>query len=963
LEARSMSGRDLACVSWSDNPLAPLAQSRVVVPGTTIGSLLPAGWERRRVVCKYNGRYILRVGWACPVQAGDTVEFHELVEGRNALRTILQIVVVAAAIFAPGAAGFAANTWQAAAVGAAVSIGGSLLINALLPLELPQAQQQQSPGSVYNVAVSGNQARVDQAIPVIYGRHPVKPDYAGEPYFIYDENGDQIGHFLYCIGHGRFQIEQELIGRTLLGGFQDVTIHALLEPGELPTEVLATVVTSREVINLDLPEGRRVGGFSACAPNKRVRAIGLDFVCPRGQGIDITVQVTLREVDDHGNGLTGWSVLANETISGNTAKPTRVSKYYELPASIRAEIRVARTSLFDDDPGTPNEIQWAGLRGYLDAEAPLCPTASHYEFIIRASEQLSSLSSNQFCLVVQRLLRVWNPETGWTADGAEVATRNPFHALADAWTNPDYVAHPLADSRVDLATLHALSLTAANRQDRCDIIFDSFVSGWEAAGVIARTGRATPFRRNGVCTATRDQAQTVTRTAFDSRSILPGSFSAQYALPSDETPDGLIAEYFDYRSWDWVEIECPAPGYTVTDPDDPRYDALLASMSKPERKRYRGITGPKHCEREGLYDAAWPVYRRKSCSWSTELQGMLPAFGSEVAIAPAIPRIYAQSGDVAFWDADTLVMGLTEPVVFEDGETHYIRLIRDDGSLTAAIVVDPGPTAHDVVLAFAPDFTLVLDDGTRERPRYQFGTADVLNKLVRITDISHQGIGDDGSQSYALSATVDDVRVHQADNHLLPAPGEEQDLPVPGEGGGGGGGGGGGDDTVLIVDMRTNYAVEWDMGAGDNHLVTVGMRFNPDGTLSKRITDAGGGTGWPGGDSGWVDNPTGVSGSGNWQRFAPVEPTDAAKYEVRATIISQVFDPADQSLTGTLGSWQGLGVERSWVMAWDRGSASSALPAGRVVRLRLEVREITSGLVQDTATLQLAINLIDEGGG
>lgn len=950
-----MSGRDLACVSWSDNPLSPMAQSRVVEPGATIGSLLPSGWERRRVVCKYNGRYILRAGWACPVQAGDTVEFHELVEGRNALRTILQIVVVAVSIWvaAPVAGG---GLGFGAAAGAAVSIGGSLLINAFLPLELPNVPQQQSPGSVYNVAVSGNQARVDQAIPVIYGRHLVKPDYAGEPYFVYDENGDQIGYFLFCIGHGRFLIEQELIGRTLLGGFQDVSVHQLLNPGQQPGEVLATVVSSREVIGLDLPEGRRVGGFAACAPNKKVRAIGLDFVCPRGQGIDIAVQVTIREVDDQGNGLSGWSVLANETIAGNTAKPTRVSKFYELPASIRAEIRVARTSLFDDDPGTPNEIQWTGLRGYLDAEAPLCPTASYYELIIRASEQLSSLSSNQIGLVVQRLLRLpIEGEDGLFIGGPLVATRNPFHALVDSQTNADYVTHPLDRKRIDLDTMVALAEVADARQDRCDIVFDSFVTGWDAAGAIARTGRATPFRRNGVFTATRDQAQTVTRTAFDSRSILPGSFSAQYALPSDETPDGVIAEYFDYRSWDWVEIECPAPGYTVTDPDDPRYDALLPSMSKPERKRYRGITGPKHCEREGLYDAAWPVYRRKTHNWSTELQGMLPAFGSEVLIAPAIPRIYAQSGDVAFWDEGTLVMGLTEPVTFAAGEVHYIRLTRDDGSLTPTIVVDPGPTPHDVVLAFAPDFDLVLDDGTRERPRYQFGTADLLAKAVRITDISHQGMGEDGSQTYTITGIVDDDRVHTADNHLLPGPGEEQDLPVPGEPGGGDGGGGG--DTVLIVDMRTNYAVEWQMGAGDNDLVTVGFRFNPDGTLSKRITD-------PEFDSGWVDNPTGVSGSGNWQRFAPVDPDDAAKFEVRATFQgTQTFDPADQTLTGAVGAWQGLGVERSWVMAWDRGSASSALPAGRVTRLRLEVREASTGLVQDTATLQLVINVVEEGGG
>lgn len=949
------SNLEAASVSWSDNPLQPMAQSRAVLPGTRIGDLMPAGWERRRVVCRYNGRYILRVGWECPVQSGDVVEFHELVEGRNALRTILQIVVVAASIWfatpiSAGGLGFGA------AAGAAISIGGSLLINALLPIELPSTPQQQSPGSVYNVAVSGNQARVDQAIPAIYGRHLVKPDFAGEPYFVYDDDGDQIGYFVYCIGHGHFEIEQELIGRTLLAGFQDVDVAKLLEPGERPTVALATVVTSREVIAMDLPAGRRVGGFAACAPTKKVRALGVDFVCPRGQGIDITVQVTVREVDDSGNGLTPWTVLANETISGSTAKPTRVSKFYELATPYRAEVRVARTSAFNDDPGTPNEIQWAALRGHLDADAQLCPTASHYELVIRASEQLSSASSNQFGLVVGRKLQVAvEGEGGLYIGGPLVTTRNPFYALYDAWTNPAYVSHPLPENRVDVATLIALAIQADERQDRCDVVFDSFVPGWEAASIIARTGRATPFRRNGVHTVARDELQDLTVTAFDSRSILPGSFTASYALPSEETPDGIIAEYFDYRSWDWVEIECPAPGYTVTDPDDPRYDPGLPAMSKPERKRYKGITGPKHAEREGLFDAAWPKYRRKSCSWSTELQGMLPAFGCEVLVAPAMAR-YAQSGDVAFWDADTRVMGLTEPVRFSPGESHVITLTRDDGSLTPPIAVEPGGTAYDVVLATVPDFPLVLDDGTRERPRYQFGSATGYQQRVRITDISHQGIGEDGAQTFSLSAIADDERVHQADNHLLPGPGEEQDLPVPGVPGGGDGGGGGGD-VVLIVDMRTTYSVEGLIASGDSHEVTLGFRFNPDGSLSARFED-------PFTDTGWVGDLFGVNPMRNWQRFAPIEDTDAALFEVRATYQgSQIFDPADSTLTGTIGSWQGLGVTRAWELAWDRGSAPTDLINGRVTRLRLEVREAATGVVQDTATLQLVINVTSDGGG
>lgn len=930
-----MSDRETASLSLSDNPLIPIPHTVAVPVGCAIGELLPAAWHKRRVVCKYNGRYILRRGWACKVQVGDVVEFHELVEGKSFLRTVLSVALIVGSMMLPGALGIAAGTWQAAAVTAAASVIGGMVLNALIPIEPPRVDNGQSVASVYNVNISSNQARVDQAIPVIYGRVPVKPDYAGEPYYVFDENGDQIGHFLFCIGHGRYLIEQELIGRTSLASFQDVDIARLLQPGQQPGEVLATVVTSREVVSLDLPSGRIVGGFTACRPGRKVHRVGLDFVCPRGQAFYIDVRIDWREVDEQGAGISPWVTLANERINGNMSKPTRTSRLYDLPRVARVEIRCARTSLHSDDPSQPNEIEWAGLRGYLTDAAPLCATASHYELKIRASEQLSSLSANQFTLVVQRLLRVWQGE-GWSTP---LVTRNPFDAMIDALTNPDYVSFPLDLSRVDLATLKAYAVQADVRQDRFDYIFDSRISGWEALSIMARTGRATPFRRNSVVTAARDEPQAITTTAYLGRSILPGSFSATYAMPRTETADGVIAEYFDYLAFDWLEIECPAPGVSVTDPADPSFDAELPPMSRPERKRYRGISGPKHCEREGLYDAAWPIYRRKTLGWQTELQGILPTFGSEVLVAPAMAR-YAQSGDVAFWDEDTRVMGLSEPTEFVPGATHHLRLQRDDGSLTPPIVVTPGEGLYDVVLAEVPDFPLVLDDGTRERPRWAFGPATDVRHYARVTEIAHQGTAEDGSPMYQLGGVVDDPRVHTVDQHLLPGPGEIQDVLVPGEGGDDGGGGPG--DMLLIIEVRNPVSVEADVLTSFTGPVELDYRFNADGTLSYRSSELG---------------PTWFA-DGKWLRFIPIEASDAARFQIRATLVGQQnVDITKDTLPINLNTWLGMGVARTWT--YRRGGPSLY---GQIVTLRIEIRDAVTLVVQATTYLKLVVNNVDPGG-
>lgn len=901
--------RNTASLLLSDNPLVPVSAANVsaVAPGCAIGSLLPEAWHKRRVVCKYNGRYILRAGWVCSVQAGDVVEFHEIVEGDNALRSVLQIVVAVAAIVT--------GQYYGVYAALAVSVVGNLAINALLPIQAPQLNDQQAPGSVYNVQLSGNQARVDQAIPVIYGRHLVKPDYAGEPYTVYEDN-DAYFHAVYTVGQGRYSIEQELIGRTRLGSYQDVLVARKLEPGEYPADVLPTVVSSREVPVQDMPQGRYVGGFTACAPQRKVHAVGLDFVFPRGLGNyndegnltnwDVTWRVERREIDDQGNSLSDWMLLSNEIQSGTTNTPLRVTRYYPVAVQ-RCLIRVLRTSVYNNNQSVLNEIQWSGMKGYLADAAPLCPTATHYELKLRSSDQLSGLSQNQFALVVQRLLRVWNPVDGWTDDGDEVATRNPFHALADAWTNVDYVTTALPDSRVDLQSLYDLSLIAADRQDRFDYIFDGQVPGWQAAALIARTGRATPFRRNGVHTAVRDQLQTLTVTAFTSRNILPGSFSAQYLLPNSQTPDGIVAEYFDYRSWDWVEVECPAPGFTVTDPADPRYDGALPSMSKPVRKRYPGITGPTHCEREGLYDATVPVYRRKLPSWSTEMQGTLVAFGSEVLLAPAIAR-YGQSGDVAFWDSGTRVMGLTEPPDFSGTGPFYISLLRDDGSLADPITVTAGPGQNDVTLAASPDFTVIVDDGTRERPKYVFGDTVTQRQLVRVTGIEHQGADENGIQAYGISSTVDDDRVHQADNALLPTPGVIQD-PV---------GEVTADPGTYFVNINNSDGFDEATGR-----LIIEHIFRSDGVERIKLSDA---------STRELIN--------EWLIGSPAEPGVGAQYELLATVIAGSLS-VDSSATGV---WLSLSTTREF--------RALSVPLSSV-QLQFRIRLAANLVEQDSAVIRI----------
>jgi len=921
-----------------------------VRPGVPLRDLVPA--EHLPWACRINGIWLRRDYWLQrPAFAGDVIELHLVPQGGDqGSRTVLQVVAMLAAVyFAPYLTGewgilAGANTTL---VQAGLVLGSNLLINALLPVEQPRMRDGTGGGNTYNVALAGNQARPGEPIPVIYGRHKIFPDFAAQPYSIYDNTveptGQQYYHALLAVGHGVYTFEAIEIDDTDIDHFQDVE-YRILQPGQQPTLVDPRVVTSPEVAGQDMKSGLYIGGFNACGPRQRATAIGIDIIFPRGLGIaqsngdidnkTVTWRIEYREVDDFGVAIGAWQVLANESYRAKLSEPIRRSYLYQLPKAMRPQVRVVRTDIRSNKQTHLNDIQWAGLRAHLNLDAPLAPTVTHLEVKIRASEQLSGMSQRRIAAIVRRKLRTWHPVSGWSVP---VETRSIAWALADKWTNPVY-GDGLPDHRIDLQTLYELDQVWAQRQDRLDIVFDSRVDSDSADQTIAQVGRARVFHRNGMRTLRRDQQDDVPVTAFTARNILPGSMRMSYLLPTEETADGVIVEYFDNRSWDWQEVLCPAPGLEEED------------VANPVRMRLPGITGVTHARREGLYHAAANVYRRKFPVWQTELQGMLPSYGAPVIFAPAIPG-WGQTGDVVAWDGVSRVMTLSEPLQWREGAVHYLSLLRDDGSVTDAIQVSPGPAAQDVVLPHVLDFDLVLDDASRERPKFVFGPAGEHRIIVKLLAIRPQGRTDEGAPIFELSGVAEDNRVHAADAHLLPGPGEIQDPVDRGEDVEDGGGGPIAIPLVNVANVNVRAFGSPSQKARGTYIL------RNDGV--ERIeelpySDAGSGT---------------VTQRGNrWAYGRPFEPSQCAAFEVRATNLALTGGLGEDQYTyygnfvGTFGVWLNLGTTRTWYLEHSFVYADYTTQRGAI---KFEIRDAATKVVQGTWTVNFYVTDAgyDPGGG
>lgn len=902
-------------VSVCHNPfLGTIPGDQHEVPiGSTLQELAPEK-PLGLLVCRINGGpgFVLREDWGYPVQIGDVVEFIDYPQSGDTLRSVLQIALFVVALYFH-------LPWLAAF--------GTLAINALLPPTQPTRADPQTASPTYSTSLSGNQARPDSPIPRICGRHQVSPPFAGQPYVEYDSVGDQYYYAVLVVGYGQHDIERAMIDDTPITHFTDIVVNAYLPPGTQPTRAKANVVTAPEVASMEMLSGKFVGGFAASGPTLLAAKIGIDMIAPRGlahQNDDgsmgnktMSWRVDWREIDDFGAALTAWAILGTESRTANLIKVQRWTSTYTLPSAKRVEIRTVRTDVKSTSSRDSHDLQWAGLRAYLSAAAPLNAGTAHYEIVMRASEQLSSLAQRSIALIPLAKCRTWNPTTGW---GSVVHTRNGAWWITELASNAVW-GIGLPDARIDLLSFYNLSLLWDTRQDRFDFVFDTTMDAWEAMQMIARAGRARVFRRNGVLTIARDGLVTLPVTAFTTRNTQPNSMDITEGLPTKETNDGFIIEYFHNRTWTWRNVLCPCPGITT--------------MTKPVRLRLAGITGPKHAEREGKYEAARMLYRRRTVKCVTEMQGLLPSYMDLVRWMPEIYG-YGQTGDVVDWNASTLTLTLSEPPTF--AASNYLTLVRDDGTLTTPVVVLPGPVATQVTLPAAPDFTLVLDDSARERPKFLFGPLNTSDEVAKILSITDGGKTAEGAQLYALQAQIDDARVHAADNLLLPSPGEVQDpvnsaADVPGgviPGGGGGGGGGTGGGSLIIVNLSAHRIDDINSGAG-----AARARFS--------LKNDGNATGE-------ADNPymLGIGTYFNeWLQFAPQEVATCALFECRATQTPASIAAGGVLTAGSaLGVWLNLGTTRYW-------ECSVPTTSERAIEFDVEIREVSTGIVQVTQRIIL----------
>lgn len=732
-------------VVYSGDVFRPAAARAVAVrSGSNLREYAPSGSDV--VVCVVNGEPLSRVNWDCILEDGDVVSFHALPANggdSNPFQVILSIALIVAGTF----------TGNPYLIYAGIGLGvAGLVPTPKVPAGL---QPVESPSPTYNVALSGNSARLGQPIPVPYGRHLLFPDFAAQPYTEF-ANNDAYYYFILCLGNtGDILIESISIDDTSLDSFEEVQTQ-LVGPSFAGSQTLVNpaVVNAPEVANQAMESLRTIGPFAAVGPGLTTSRLSLDFVMPKGlyfAGDDgalssktITWKVEVRSIDELGQPTGDWSVIGTESFTAATNVPQRRTYSYNIDPS-RYEVRVSRTDARDGNARAGHDIEWAGLRAYVDVPATLEPTATYLAGRIRATSQLSGSSQRRISVIVRRKLPQWNPDTGWSAP---TETRSIAWALADVLRNSVY-GYGQLDNRIDLQSLYQLNEVWTARGDEFNGVFDKRVTVWQALTTIARAGRARPLLRGNVVTFVRDAEVTLPTALFNMRNIQKGSFSIDYSMVTEDAADGVKLEYFDARTWSMESVQVPVPG--VSDPENVSTGSLI------------GVTSRQQALREAAYAAADLAYRRTTIRFTTEMEGYLPTFGDLIAVSHDVPN-WGVSADVAEADLSTPsapVLRITEPVQWTSAQ-HYAMLVDSAGTVYGPMPVMPGESAYHV--QFTSSIGMTPYTGTeKDRTRISIGPGVAFARYCKVRSLSPKG-----DNMVSVVALVEDTRVHQADAQYLP---------------------------------------------------------------------------------------------------------------------------------------------------------------------------------------------------
>lgn len=571
------------------------------------------------------------------LRQGDYIEIRAIVRGGGGGKLLRTVAMIALVLVAPQLGTMLSTTLGiSATTGAAlVLIGGSLLVNALLPPPMPQIGGLSGDAGkispTYALSGARNQARQFAPMPLVIGRHKVVPDLAGKPFTEF-VGQDQYLYQTYHFGlQNDLALEDFRIGDTPLSSYQDVQLVHADAAGKLPA-IFGNVnsETGREV--------RAVDGWVVRSLPRDTIAIGVDLqgVAYYGNdqgGIDtrnISCEIQYRRLPDGGWQAYGGDKYGQYVLPGNGTNPVRRTLYHELPLG-QYELRIRKTSGDVNSAREKNDFAMASLRSYRNDQTDYTGQR-RVALKVRASSQLNGVV-DQLSAVAAAACPVW------TGSGWEVRhTTNPAWWFLwfgrggfDAKGRRLYGAG-LPDGRIELEAIKAWAAWCDAKKLSVSMVLDRECSTSDVLNQIARCGRGRYTWQTGRLGVIWDAADLPVTAVFGPSNIRAGSFRIEYA--NEKTADEVIVNFVNpEKGFQADQVRVAVPG--------------VLSPTNPVSLDFVGCCNAEMAGREANLIAASQIHHRRRVSWESDIEGLVATRGDVVLL----------SHDLASWSYSGRLLG------------------------------------------------------------------------------------------------------------------------------------------------------------------------------------------------------------------------------------------------------------------------------------------------------------------
>ena len=370
-----------------------------------IADIAPQGLPKDYLHAYLDGHYIPPENWArVRPHAGMVLTLRVAPRGggggKNPLRTVLSLALIAASPVIAGAiAGALGVTAQAAFMGisaarvitAGVNILGRLALNAIAPPGQPRFGSGQKESPTLFIQGARNQIFPFGRVPKVLGRHRFVPPLGALPYTETAGN-DQYLRMIFIWGYGPLNITNLRIGETPLSEFDGVEIET--RQG-LPDDAPLTLY-SRSVMQNDMEVVLRAADeYVMRSTDTDADEISVDITLPRGlvafngSGKKIVTDVRV-EVQYSPAGMNDWSAGGDsfKPVSAQTAVLTAPPDVYRVGSRTYNTLRTDRI-VMDAASGTLRVIKGDEYRIGFDAEAPPLPAVPDGYFAVARVDRRS----------------------------------------------------------------------------------------------------------------------------------------------------------------------------------------------------------------------------------------------------------------------------------------------------------------------------------------------------------------------------------------------------------------------------------------------------------------------------------------------------------------------------------------------------------------------------------------------